>query len=827
MNTPNPELQLASEFVQYTNCNIFLTGKAGTGKTTFLHDVKKQTYKRLIVTAPTGVAAINAGGVTLHSFFQMPFGPFVPGSESYNSNQHRFSKIKKNIIKSLDLLVIDEISMVRADLLDCVDSVLRRHRRNNRPFGGVQLLMIGDLHQLSPVIKDSEWRILQKHYDSPYFFSSTALRQTELIPIELKHIYRQSDGTFIELLNRVRDNRMDPATLEKLNSRYIRDFSPHEKEGYITLCTHNRNADSINNSKLKTLEEKSQLYQAELEGEFPEHTYPTAATLELKVGAQVMFMRNDSSPEKRYFNGKIGKITHMSAKGISVSCPEDLEEIDVEQATWDNIEYTVDPETAEISEKIIGTFAQYPLKLAWAITIHKSQGLTFDKAIIDAQAAFAHGQVYVALSRCRTFEGMVLSSTLVPSAVKTDSTVNRYVEEAQLNEPTQEKLEAATIQYQQQLLFECFSFEKLRSLVGRLVWQINRNSGLVQVSGVGDIGELHRKTTEEVYNIGENFRRQLQGLFSDGVKPQSDNVVLERLAKASAYFQEKISTVLSADIENIQIETDNKEIRKKINNTIKQLLEEIPVKLAGVKSCQNDFSPSQYLRAVSVAGLNTSQPKKKTQTATYSEEDVGHPILFQSLKDWRSRKAAEEEVAHFLVLHQKTLIQIAIHLPDTLAALQKIKGIGKKLAERYGDDLVELVSGYRKEHNIKEVILPLLKPSLEIVEVKEKAKEKAKEKIDTKKVSLELFNKGLTIDQISSERGLTRATIEKHMASLIESGELEISEFLEDDRRKTIEEIVSGMLDKPLKEMKIALGDGYAYGEIQLVRAHLISLEKE
>jgi len=342
----NPELQLAHDFVETTDRHIFLTGKAGTGKTTFLHNLKGNTHKRMIVTAPTGVAAINAGGVTLHSFFQLPFGPFVPGSEADGRpNQHRFGKAKINIIKSLDLLVIDEISMVRADLLDGVDGVLRRFRRNDLPFGGVQLLMIGDLRQLSPVVKDEDWAILREFYDSMYFFSCRALRLSELVVIELKHVFRQSDTRFIDLLNRVRDNRLDQASLQELNSRYRKDFRPGDNEGYITLSTHNSGADAINESRLKALQRKAHSFQAEIEGDFPEYSYPTSPVLTLKEGAQVMFIKNDPSPEKLYFNGKIGKITRIAERSVFVICPGDQEEILVEPALWENIKYRIDPAT--------------------------------------------------------------------------------------------------------------------------------------------------------------------------------------------------------------------------------------------------------------------------------------------------------------------------------------------------------------------------------------------------------------------------------------------------------------------------------------------------
>jgi PIF1-like helicase/Helix-turn-helix domain/HRDC domain len=820
MNIPNAELRLAEEFVQHTNCNIFLTGKAGTGKTTFLHAIKMKSPKRLVVTAPTGVAAINAGGVTLHSFFQLPFGPFLPGSQT-QVNEHRVRKEKKNIIRSLDLLIIDEISMVRADLLDGVDSVLRRYRRNNLPFGGVQLLMIGDLHQLSPVVKQAEWQILQERYASPYFFSSTALGRSEFIPIELQHIYRQSDQHFIELLNRVRDNSLDSSALERINSRHIPDFSPRDGEGYITLCTHNNGADAINNARLEKLTGKKRRFNAGMEGDFPEHVYPTAASLELKTGAQVMFIRNDMTPEKAYFNGKIGEVTGMSDDTIEVRCPGDPGTIAVETTTWENMEYTVDPKTAEISQKVIGTFRQFPLKLAWAITIHKSQGLTFDKAIIDAQAAFAHGQVYVALSRCRTFEGIVLSSPLTRMAVKTDPAVQHFTTQVTTSRTSSEMLTAAKRRYQQQLLLECFSFERLRWLLGRLTLLLRSNADVVQVSGGGDIIDIQQRATGEICTIGENFKRQLQGMFSDSAQPADDPAILERLHKASVYFQEKFAAILTPCLEHIAVETDNKEIRKQIQTTVKQLREESAVKLAGVLSCQVAFSPATYLRALSAAAIETVQAGTKTGTKTptvmYSEKDVGHPELFESLREWRKRTAAEEGVAHFQVLHQKTLVQIAVHLPDSIPALKKIKGIGKRLAEKYGQELTAMVGDYRHKHQIETVSLP--EPAKTPAPEKIKAKPVVKE--DTKKVSLDLFEGGMTIPQIAANRELAVSTIEGHIAFFVSKGELAIDRVLADGKRHAITQQISEMRGKSLKEIKKALGDTCSYGEIRLVLAHL------
>lgn len=381
----NPQLQLANDFVEFTGQHIFLTGKAGTGKTTFLRHLKDRSPKRMIVVAPTGVAAINAGGVTIHSFFQISFGPQVPGYQGGDKQGFkRFSKEKRNIMKSLDLLVIDEISMVRADLLDGIDETLRRFRNNNRPFGGVQLLMIGDLQQLAPVVKEDEWNILRSHYETAFFFSSKALQKTQYVSIVLLHVYRQSDQHFLDLLNKIRDSQADRELIDQLNKRYKPNFDPGN-ENYIILTTHNAKAKQINESKLVRLKTKSVHHGAEVGGNFPEYTFPTEVDLELKKGAQVMFVKNDPNPEKRYFNGKIGTITDFTEDEVIVQCPEEKEPIYVTAVEWQNIKYSIDEDTKEIRESVEGTFTQIPLKLAWAITIHKSQGLTFDRAIIDSE----------------------------------------------------------------------------------------------------------------------------------------------------------------------------------------------------------------------------------------------------------------------------------------------------------------------------------------------------------------------------------------------------------------------------------------------------------
>ena len=475
MPTPvNKNLELAHQFVLHTNRNVFLTGKAGTGKTTFLHQIKQLSAKRLVVVAPTGVAAINAGGVTIHSLFQLPFGPLAPGV--VQQEHRRFNRDKIKLIRTLDLLVIDEISMVRADVLDGIDVVLRRYRNPDKPFGGVQLLLIGDMQQLPPVIRDDDWTLLGPHYDTGYFFGSRALRQTPYVAIELTHIYRQSDQRFIELLNGIREKTITATQLADLNRRHIPDFDPADDEGYITLSTHNNTALTTNAQKLKALKRKSYHFEATVTGEFPAGAFPTEADLELKVGAQVMFIKNDVSREKQYFNGKIGRITDIDKEGVTVL--SDGEEIEVGPVAWENIRYTLDAATKEIKGEVVGQFSQIPLKLAWAITIHKSQGLTFEKAIIDASAAFAHGQVYVALSRCKTLEGLVLKTPIPSHSIKTEPTLEDFHEQVQQQTPSEQHLHDAK-RHSQALLdsAELFSFEEAHSMAYRCRRVANEHAG--------------------------------------------------------------------------------------------------------------------------------------------------------------------------------------------------------------------------------------------------------------------------------------------------------------------------------------------------------------
>lgn len=826
MTQQNPELLLADEFVNFTNCMIFLTGRAGTGKTTFLRNLQKTSAKRLIVVAPTGVAAINAGGVTMHSFFQLSFGPFVPGTENFNqSRRYRFSKDKVNIIKSMDLLVIDEISMVRADMLDAVDAVLRQYRRSNKPFGGIQLLMIGDLQQLSPVVTNSDRPLLEAHYQTPYFFSSHALQQSELAYIELKQIYRQSDSHFIDLLNKIRENTLNKTELDTLNSRYEPKILENIPEGTISLCTHNSRADNINDGKLQAITNKTHHFTATIEDDFPEQAYPAPLTLELKTGAQVMFIRNDHTPEKRFFNGKIGKIIDISSNEITVLCPGN-ETILVKPAIWENIEYKLDHDTGDIKENKLGSFAQYPLKLAWAITIHKSQGLTFEKAIVDGEAAFAAGQIYVALSRCRTFEGLILGTPIRMESMRTDARVVSYIKDAQTRFDPETRLESEKIKYQRHLLLECFHFELLEKHTQIFSRILRTNERIIQIRGLANIDTFVENIQTHICTVGQNFQRQLLDMFQDELLPSQDEAIHERCHKGSIYFSEKLTTLIQSPLESFIFDTDNKEIKKTIDRALNNLTVEVAVKIASVNSCADGFSPSAYLRSSTAAEVALNKKKtantKRTEkdSVLYSEEDIAHPELFEQLRTWRTERAKTRNIPPFQVFHQKVLIQIAVTLPDTTKDLAKIKGIGPLKLEQYGDDLMKIILKYREGKNIETVTLN------ETAETKKKEAEDSTKKsptepLKTKEITLQLFHQGLTPEAIAKERDLVISTIESHLAHWVSVGKINISALALGELQKKIEREFQKNTGKALSEIKQNMSFECSYGQLKIVQAHL------
>lgn len=441
--------------VEHTNRNIFLTGKAGTGKTTFLNDFVQKTRKKFIVVAPTGIAAINAGGVTIHSMFGLPLRPFVPTLDRVDTNlamnisdlmpHFKYRKEKLKLLREVEIIIIDEVSMLRADILDMMDFSLRSVRRNQQKFGGVQMLFIGDLYQLPPVVRDENEYILKKYYASPFFFDAAALQESHLLTIELTEVFRQKDEDFLQILNAIRNGDWEHIDFKKLNERYIPNFEP-DKEPYVYLCSHNRMADDINQQKLKELKTKSHFYKAKIFGDFRENQYPNDEMLELKVGAQIMFIRNDASGERKYFNGKLAEISYLDEEKISVILDDTQEEITLKKEVWEQKRYSLDY-NKNIEEEVLGSFEQYPIRLAWAVTIHKSQGLTFDRLIIDAGKSFASGQVYVALSRCRTLEGIVLKSKITPDVIFSDSRVSAFQDSTHANDKVNHILETEKYDY--------------------------------------------------------------------------------------------------------------------------------------------------------------------------------------------------------------------------------------------------------------------------------------------------------------------------------------------------------------------------------------------
>ena len=533
----NEESILAWNIREKTSANLFLTGKAGTGKTTFLKRLKELSPKRMIVLAPTGFAAINAGGMTIHSFFQLPFSPYVPGTTFGSGEQKRyqFSKLKRNIIRSIDLLVIDEISMVRSDLLDAIDSVLRQYRkRHDLPFGGVQLLMIGDLQQLAPVVTPQEEHLLGQHYDTPFFFSSNALKQVGYLTVELKKIYRQQDEQFISLLNQIRENKASEETLQALNQRYIPNFVPPKEGNYIRLTTHNAPAQYINEQQLAALPAQAYSFTAEVEGNFPESSYPADFKLILKPGAQVMFIKND--PQHRFYNGMIGEVigvkTDENDSKIIVRSKDSGEELELEKMEWTNAKYTLNEKTKEIEETVEGKFMQYPLRLAWAITIHKSQGLTFEHAIIDASHSFTHGQTYVALSRCKTLEGMVLSEPLSRGAIISSQTVDAF--SSQLTAPTQEQISSLELQYIIYCMSDLFDFYSIRACYEHLMRCLVEFFNGKYPRVVSEYQKL-QVVLKSLIAVSDKFRVQYTGMLARNPDVRQAELQ-DRIHKGAMYF---------------------------------------------------------------------------------------------------------------------------------------------------------------------------------------------------------------------------------------------------------------------------------------------------
>ncbi|MBQ7811452.1 MAG: AAA family ATPase [Bacteroidales bacterium] len=690
--------EMAERYVKGTGRSLFLTGKAGTGKTTFLKHITETVGKRFVVLAPTGVAAINAGGSTIHSFFQLPLCPYLPDVKELVTEYQmpeKYRSLRKErikIIRTLDLLIIDEISMVRADLMDAVDMTLRRYRRDDRPFGGVQLLMIGDAQQLSPVVKESERQYMAQVYPSPYFFHSKALAKLDYVTVELQKVHRQKDAAFLDILNAIRENRVTQPVLDTLNSR-VHAYADDSDEDIIRLTTHNAQADEVNSRRLQALEGESAVFAAEIEGDFPEHSYPADEVLTLKKGAQVMFIRND--PDGEYYNGKIGRVEE-TGPGAMVSVSDSAGNlITVGPSCWDNIQYALDEETKEIRQNVAGTFRQLPLRIAWAITIHKSQGLTFDKVIIDAGSAFAFGQVYVALSRCRTIEGISLDTPVRASSIYADLNVADFNDAIPSAESVRDRLPFEERGYLYDQLREVFTFDDICNGSGwlRKIWREHLDE---IYPGEYQTFLQQMDKMEQAKKTASAFRSQITKIQM--AEMPDDAFLNERLEKAAGYFRPLIDRLRNHTLKMASLEIDNKEVKKKVKEASDELLVSLDISCRTMDMIlQCGFRQENYSRIKTDCVLeDRSLRTRKLRKIERAEGEQGsvNEQLRERLQAWRTERFKADNVPAYTIMHQTTLMDIAALIPKTKAELLRIKGFGDAKFKKYGEEILSITAEF-------------------------------------------------------------------------------------------------------------------------------------
>ncbi|TDG36996.1 helicase [Pedobacter changchengzhani] len=692
MSTDN---QLILDFLSLTNQPIFLTGKAGTGKTTLLRQIRDTTKKNFAVVAPTAVAAINAGGVTLHSFFQIPFGPLIPPTTELESNEKiiKFSEEKSKLLRCLELLIIDEVSMVRADLIDFIDFTLRKVRGIKTAFGGVQVLMIGDLYQLSPVANDA-WHVLKKYYASPYFFDSQVLKKTTLTTFLLEKVYRQSDPLFLEILNGIRENNISTLLLDKLNERHDDVLDEVWKDEYITLTTHNQLVTQINSDCLNNLTDEVKIFQAVIVGDFPKDAYPTDELLQIKLGAQVMFIKNDSSGKKQYYNGKAGKITAIQEDTISVSFIDGSGEIAVSREEWQNIKYNLNQDDNKIRETNTGSFFQFPFKLAWAITVHKSQGLTFDKAIVDVSASFTHGQAYVALSRCRSLEGLVLKSPVKQENIITDPRIIQFTNNAIANTPTLQSLNTYKIAYEWSLIEALFDFTSIEKLF-KFLEENNFNNQRENISFKELVDKINVPLKQEIFKIAILFNTKELSNQPKTEKFTNAKTFIIRLEKAVSYFIPKVDFVISEmeKMAGVNIYMDEK--AEKMLTVINNFLSELEIKINLLKLNWAQFSPSNYANTNYTASNKfVILQNRKAIKPKEEPKEIENIQLYNTLLNWRESYAKAQNVPPHSIISEQTIVQIASKLPKTIDQLAALKGIGVGNAREIGDKLLRHVNSY-------------------------------------------------------------------------------------------------------------------------------------
>lgn len=752
--TSNPA-EFTERFINQTNQSVFLTGKAGTGKTTLLRKIISSTFKNAVIVAPTGIAALNAGGVTIHSFFQLPFAGFVPEFgvapqftqfvklETKETLMRHFTmnKQRQAMIRNLELLIIDEVSMLRADLLDAMDWTLRNVRRIHEPFGGVQVLFIGDLLQLPPVVKNEEWSILRSYYPGMFFFNARVLQEQKPLYIELSTIFRQQDNTFIEVLNNLRNNKITESDVLTLNKFVQPDFDALKEEGYITLTTHNAKADEMNAKALRSLKEKSFIFNAEITGDFPPHLFPIEASMELKVGAQVMFIKNDLSFEKNFYNGKMGRVDSLSNAEVSVYFPEEKRSIVVEKYEWNNIKYILDEKTGEIKEEVLGTFVHYPLKLAWAITVHKSQGLTFDKAVLDVSDVFAPGQAYVALSRLRSLDGLVLLKPMRMNGLANDVNVVAYGENKADDAVLAAELESGTRKYLLDKLVAAFDWFDLNSK-----WAVHEASykmvGLKSEKGKNKTWvTMQAQAIQSTMEPAKKFRNQLTAMF------QSDHLdieyIHERVQAAYGYFFKILDGVLTSNLKKI---AELSRVRK-----TKQYAEELEE--------LDDLLTNSILKM---------KKARLLVEAVLAGREISKEVLYN------------EEIKNYKITKIALIKQELRQNPSLLDADE-------------------------------EEIIPVKK-------LKKESKEK-KEKKHTHDVTFELFNEGNSPEEIARIRQLSVNTINGHLAALIKAEKLELTDVLSTERIRQLEDLFGDYEGSSLGPLKEKLGDLVTWDELKLYQA--------
>ena len=709
--------ELAAEFVLKTAENVFVTGKAGTGKTTFLRAVQNNTVKNTVVAAPTGVAAINAGGMTLHSLFQLPFNAFLPTKQRVPANfaninsifeGFKFGKAKIELLKELELLIIDEVSMLRADTLDCIDTILRTIRKNpNEAFGGVQVLFIGDLFQLPPVVKDEEWKMLNDYYETPFFFSALVMKESNFLNIEFTKIYRQTEEKFIRLLNKVRNNEMEEDDFYLLNDRYQPE-TLSELDDYITLSTHNYKVDKINQAQLQKLESDIIEFTATIDGDFNENSFPTEQNLQLKAGAQVMFIKNDSKPEKKYYNGKLATIKKVTKDEIVVNFFDDDIEFKVEKEVWENIKYSYNTTNDKIEEDKIGSFTQYPIRLAWAITIHKSQGLTFDKAVIDAGFAFAAGQVYVALSRCTNINGMFLMTPITPTAIMSDKRIVDFTENYLSHDrELQMQLPHAKMEFAKRQLVKAFDWNKMVDIISNFV-DYSEEKNLPDKENNFIFLKSLEKQIRELKQTAQTFSNQLQEILKNIDELDQQNLLQERVLKSIHYFGKNLTEKVIQPLHDFIVAIQNK---KGVRGFIK--------------------------------------------------------------------KADEVEKA----------------LVTKLTQIEKLQ---------FGDTAFYKGNSFYIADNL----------------ITEKLKEKP-QKGESHRESLRLYKEGKTIDEISTERSMAVTTIEGHLASFIPSGEVLVTDFVNEKDLAEIKAAIASLDTSQLTPLKQHFEDKFSYTTLKMAVAHL------